>query len=167
MIKEESSSREPASTQAWLAKRQEMTQTEPPALQMLHSVPSTNWSDCLKSQHWVKPSVPSVSALCSPPSSQTCPSLSCLKDTQAQVCPASGLSLMLFLGSFSFCLLYFWQEERAASCFSQLTPSHLYFIETISSKAFAVSSELSPSAFSQSPSISILPDTEHTLTSAF
>ena len=69
MIKEESSSREPASTQAWLAKRQEMTQTEPPALQMLRSVPSANWSDCLKSQHWVKPSVPSVSALCSPPSS--------------------------------------------------------------------------------------------------
>ena len=84
-----------------------------------------------------------------------------------EVCPASGLSLTLFLGSFSFCLLYFCQGECAASCFSELTPSHLYFIETVFSKAFAVSSELSPSAFSQSPSTSLLPDTEHTLTSSF
>ena len=32
-------------------------------VQMLRSVPSTNWSNCMKSQHWAKPSVPSVSAL--------------------------------------------------------------------------------------------------------
>lgn len=165
MIKEENSSREPASTQAWLATAPGDDRTEPPALyrcSALCQVPTdlTVW----RASTGRSPLYLQSLLFCSAPSS---PGSNVSKSLLSTGHTDPSLPCLTFLGSFSFCLLYFWQEECAASCFPQLTPSHIYFTETVFSKAFAVSSELSPSAFSQSPSTSILPDTEHSLTSAF